>query len=135
MVACQYCAKRNLPCQISSLKKEYRNCYRKGNTSCIPIEVPVPNFTKLDQELARLNAQEAEVDAAEEKAIEALIAARSKKRQLRDQRKLLKRRKQLVVDKSSRFIEEIKALEAVEDINREVNLLEGSLMPRTSALD
>jgi hypothetical protein len=48
---------------------------------------------------------------------------------------LLKRRKQLVVDKSSYFIEEIKALEAVEDINREVNLLEGSLMPRTSALD
>jgi hypothetical protein len=48
---------------------------------------------------------------------------------------LLKRCKQLVVDKSSRFVEEIEALEAVEDINREVNLLEGSLMPRTSALD
>jgi hypothetical protein len=60
---------------MSSLKKECRNCYCKGNTSCVPIEVPVPDFTKLNQELARLNAQEAEVDAAEEKAIEALIAA------------------------------------------------------------
>jgi vacuolar-type H+-ATPase subunit D/Vma8 len=48
---------------------------------------------------------------------------------------LLKRRKQLVVDKSSYFIEEIKALEAIEDINYEVNLLESSLIPRTSALD
>jgi hypothetical protein len=32
-------------------------------------------------------------------------------------------------------VEEIEALEAVEDINREVNLLEGGLMPGTSALD
>jgi hypothetical protein len=48
---------------------------------------------------------------------------------------LLKRCEQLVVDKSGCFVEEIEALEAVEDINREVNLLEGSLMPRTSALD
>jgi hypothetical protein len=51
---------------------------------CVPVEVLVPDFTKLDWELARLDAQEAEVDAAEEKAIEALIAARSKKRQLRN---------------------------------------------------
>jgi hypothetical protein len=40
-----------------------------------------------------------------------------------------------VVDESGRFVEEIEALEAVEDINREVNLLEGSLIPGTSALD
>jgi hypothetical protein len=117
------------------LKKECRNCYRKGNILYVPVKVPVPNFTKLNRELARLNAQEAKVDAAEEKAIEALIAAQSKKRQLHNQQKLLKRRKQLVVDKSSRFVEKIKALEAVEDINREVNLLEGSLIPGTSALD
>jgi hypothetical protein len=84
MVACQYCAKRNLPCWMSSLKKECGNCYCKGNTSCVPVEVLVPDFTKLDRELARLDAQEAEVDAAEEKAMEALIAARSKKRWLRD---------------------------------------------------
>jgi hypothetical protein len=77
---------------MSSLKKECRNCYCKGNILCVPVEVLVPDFTKLDWELARLDAQEAEVDAAEEKAIEALIAARSKKRWLRNQRKLLKRR-------------------------------------------
>jgi hypothetical protein len=135
IVACQYCAKRNLLCQMSSLKKECRNCYRKGNISCVPVEVLVPDFTKLDRELARLDAQEAEVDAAEEKAMEALIAVWLKKRQLRDQRKLLKRREQLVVDESGCFVEEIEALEAVEDINREVNLLEGGLMPGTSALD
>jgi hypothetical protein len=48
---------------------------------------------------------------------------------------LLKRRKQLVVDESGRFVEEIEALEAIEDINRKVSLLEDSLMPGTSALD
>jgi hypothetical protein len=64
-----------------------------------------------------------------------LIAARSKKQRLRAQRKLLKRREQLVVDESGRFIEEIKALKAIEGINRKVNLLEDGLMPGTSALD
>jgi hypothetical protein len=48
---------------------------------------------------------------------------------------LLKRCEQLVVDESGCFVEEIEALEAVEDINCEVNLLEGGLMPGTSALD
>jgi hypothetical protein len=40
----------------------------------------VPNFTRLNRELARLDAQEAKVDTAEEKAIEALITAQLKKR-------------------------------------------------------
>jgi hypothetical protein len=69
---------------MSSLKKECRNYYYKGNISYVPVKVPVPNFTKLNQELAQLNTQEAKVDTAEEKAIEALIAAQSKKRQLRN---------------------------------------------------
>ena len=62
--------------------------------SCVPVEVPIPNFEKLDQELARLEQQEAEVDAAESVALEALIAARAKKDRLYKQRKILKRRKQ-----------------------------------------
>jgi hypothetical protein len=64
-----------------------------------------------------------------------LIAAQLKKQRLCTQQKLLKCCKQLVVDKSGCFVEEIKALEAVEGINREVNLLEGGLMLGTSALD
>jgi hypothetical protein len=52
--------------------------------------------------------------------MEALLAARSKKRLLQNQRKLLKRREQQCVNESSRFVEKIKALEAVEALNRKV---------------
>jgi hypothetical protein len=120
---------------MSSLKKKCRNCYRSRNTSCVPVEVPIPNFSKLDRELKRLDAQEAEADDAEEKAIEALLAAHSKKRLLRNQRKLLKRREQQCVNKSSRFVEEIEALEAVKALNRKVQNLEDGIIPGTLALD
>jgi hypothetical protein len=76
------------------LKKECRNCYRNSVKTCVLVEVPLPDFSKLDQELARLEQQETEADAAEAKALGALLTARQKKDRLRKQRKLLKRRKQ-----------------------------------------
>jgi hypothetical protein len=60
----------------------------------VPVEVLIPDFTKLDKELARLEQQKSEADAAEAKALDALLAARAKKDQLQKQQKLLKRRKQ-----------------------------------------
>lgn len=135
MVSCQYCAKRGLECRMSSLKKECGNCYRNGVKSCVPVEVPVPNFEKLDKEMARLEQQEAEADAAESAALDALMAARAKKDRLRKQRKQLKRREQEWVDESGKFVEDIEALEAVEALNREVAYLEDGLMPGTLALD
>jgi hypothetical protein len=135
MVSCQYCAKKNLECRMSSLKKECGNCYRNGIKQCVPVEVPPPNFSKLDKELARLDEQEAAADAAEEAALDALLAARAKKNRLRKQKKLLQRREQQLVDESGRFVEEIEALEGLDAINREVGLLEDGLMPGTSALD
>lgn len=135
MVSCQYCAKKNLECRMSSLKKECGNCYRNGVKSCVPVEVPVPNFEKLDQELARLDQQESEADAAEAAALEALVAARRKKDRLRQQRKILKRREQKWVDDAGKFVEDIEALEAMEWANKEVATLEGGLMPGTPALD
>jgi hypothetical protein len=39
------------------------------------------------------------------------------------------------MNESSRFVEEIEALEAVDGINQEVSLLEDGLMPGTSSLD
>jgi hypothetical protein len=135
MVSCQYCAKKNLECRMSSLKKECGNCYRNGVKSCVPVEVPVPNFEKLDKELARLEQQEAEADAAESAALEALMAARAKKDRLRKQKKVLKRREQQWVDESGKYVEDIEALEAVDEINREVAILEDGLMPGTLALD
>jgi hypothetical protein len=135
MVSCQYCAKKNLECRMSSLKKECGNCYRNGVKSCVPVEIPVPNFEKLDQELARLEQQEADADAAEAAALQSLMAARAKKDRLRKQRKMLKRREQQWVDGSGKYVEEIEALEAMEGLNRDVAQLEGGLMPGTLALD
>jgi hypothetical protein len=135
MVACQYCAKRNLECRMSSLKKECGNCHRNGVKTCVPVEVPISDFTKLDKELARLEQQESEADAAEAKALDALLAARAKKDRLRKQRKLLKRREQQWMDESGKFVEELEALEAVDEINRDMSSLEEGLMPGTLALD
>jgi hypothetical protein len=39
------------------------------------------------------------------------------------------------MDKSSQFVEEIKALEAVDRINQEVSLLKDGLIPGTSSLN
>jgi hypothetical protein len=135
MVACQYCAKKGLECRMSSLKKECGNCYRNGVKVCVPVVVPIPDYSKLDKEMARLEQQENDADAAEAAALEALLAARAKKDRLRKQRKLLARREQQWMDESGRFVEEIEALEAVDGINQEVSLLEDGLMPGTSSLD
>jgi hypothetical protein len=135
MVACQYCAKKNLECRMSSLNKACGNCYKYGIKECVPMEVPPPDYSKLDQELARLERQESEADAAESAALNALLAARKKKERLRKQRKVLARREQQLMDESGKFVEEIESLEAAENINREVGILEEGLMPGTSALD
>jgi hypothetical protein len=39
---------------MSSLKKECGNCYHNSVKTCVLVEVPLPDFLKLDQELARL---------------------------------------------------------------------------------
>lgn len=135
MVACQSCHKKGLECRMSSLKKECGNCYRSGIKVCEPVAIPAPDFSKLDQELLRLGAQEVEADKAESAALEALLAARAKKDQLRKQRKLLKRREQQLVDESGRFIEEIESLEEAESLNREIANINNGLMPGTLALD
>jgi CRISPR/Cas system-associated endoribonuclease Cas2 len=67
---------------MSSLKKEYRNYYQNSVKTCVLVEVLIPDFTKLDKELARLEQQESKADAAEAKALDALLAARAKKDQL-----------------------------------------------------
>jgi hypothetical protein len=67
---------------MSSLKKEYRNCHQNSVKTCVPVKVPIPDFAKLDKELAHLEQQESKADAAEAKALDALLAARAKKDQL-----------------------------------------------------
>jgi hypothetical protein len=39
---------------MSSLKKEYRNCYRNGVKVCVSVVILIPDYLKLDKEMARL---------------------------------------------------------------------------------
>jgi hypothetical protein len=82
IVACQYCAKKSLECRMSSLKKECGNCYQNSVKVCVPVVVPIPDYSKLNKEIARLEQQENDADAAEAAALEALLAARAKKDRL-----------------------------------------------------
>jgi Na+-translocating ferredoxin:NAD+ oxidoreductase RnfC subunit len=120
---------------MSSLKKECGNCYRVGGQKCVPVEVPIPNFERIDREMNRLEQQEAEADEAESAALQAILAARAKKDRIRKQRKMLQRREQQWVDEAGQYVEDIEALEAVEGINRDVAQLEEGLMPGSLALD
>jgi hypothetical protein len=68
---------------MSLLKKECRNCYRNGVKVCVLVVVPILDYSKLDKEMARLEQQENDADAAEAAALEALLAACAKKDCLR----------------------------------------------------
>jgi hypothetical protein len=48
----------------------------------VPVEVPIPDFTKLNKKLAYLKQQKSKADTVETKALDALLAARAKKDQL-----------------------------------------------------
>jgi chemotaxis regulatin CheY-phosphate phosphatase CheZ len=120
---------------MSSLKKECGNCHRNSVKTYVPVEVPIPDFTKLNKELAYLEQQKSKADAAEAKALDALLTARAKKNRLQKQQKLLKRREQQWMDESRKLVEELEALEAVDEINRDMSSLEEELMPGTLTLD
>jgi hypothetical protein len=79
---------------MSSLKKEYRNCYWNSVKVYVPVVVPIPDYSKLDKEIARLEQQKNDADTAEAATLQALLTARAKKDHLRKQKKLLVRRKQ-----------------------------------------
>lgn len=120
---------------MSSLSERCGNCYRAGSKSCVPVEIPTPNFSRLDAELRRLSEQEAAADAAEEAAVAALLNARSKKNRLKKQRELLERREKKWFSESEKLAEDLSVLEGRESVNSEVQLLENGLMPGTLSLD
>lgn len=127
MVSCAHCVKGGLSCRMSSLASVCGNCYRDGKTECLPAHIPMPDFSKIDRELAKLEAQEDEVDAqdeADEKLIEAaqerLRVRRAKKRRLRKQKKLLKRREAEVFDNGRVAAEELEQLELIEQLNQDL---------------
>jgi hypothetical protein len=60
----------------------------------VPVVIPIPDYSKLDKEIARLEQQKNDADTAEAATLQALLTARAKKDRLRKQKKLLVRRKQ-----------------------------------------
>jgi DNA repair exonuclease SbcCD ATPase subunit len=135
MVACKYCAKKGKACKMSSLSKKCGNCEYNGIQKCEPVDLPVPDFTKIDNEMSRLEQMEDEAAEAEEAAMAALQAARAKLNRVRKQKKFLKRREQQWFDASAQFVEDIEQLEQQEAVLDDVTVLENGLMPGSLALD
>jgi hypothetical protein len=127
MVACLYCVKKKKPYRMSSLSEVYRQCYRDSVKECLPANILMPDFSKINRKLEKLKKQEEAVKAqqdADEKLIaeaqERLRVSQSKMRQLRKQRKLLKQKEADVFKAGQEDAEELDRLEERERFNQEL---------------
>jgi hypothetical protein len=50
-------AKEKLGCKLSSLSKKCRNCKIVSVESCVPVEVRVPDFMKVESEIEKIEAE------------------------------------------------------------------------------
>lgn len=120
---------------MSSLKMQCGNYYKNSISKCVPVEPVVPNFSKINFEVLRLEKLEDNAAAEEEVAMAALQAARAKRQRLLKQKRLLKERKRRLLEDSMRFVDEIEYLEGLEDLGGDVARLKGGLMPSSLALN
>jgi hypothetical protein len=67
MVSYTRCAKEKLSCKLSSLSKKCRNYEIIGAESYVPVEVRVPDFTKVESEIEKIEAELAATEAVIEK--------------------------------------------------------------------
>jgi hypothetical protein len=124
IVAYSHCVKEKKSYRISSLSEVYRQCYRNSVKECLPAHIPMPDFSKIDRELEKLEKQEEAVKAQQDankkliaEAQERLQVSRSKIRQLRKQRKLLKQKEADVFEAGQEDAEELDRLEERERFN------------------
>lgn len=127
MVSCKRCAKEKLGCKLSSLSVKCGNCEAVGASSCVPVDILVPDFSKVESEISKVEEQlvanEAEIERGEAEAEAAWLrikAARSKSKRLRRQYKFLKRKEQNLFDKGLPDVEDLETLESLERLNQEV---------------
>jgi hypothetical protein len=127
MVACAHCTEEKVLCCMLLLSELCGQCYCDGRKECLPANIQVPDFLKIDRELAKLEAQEEAVEAqqdADEKLIadaqERLRVLRSKMKRLRKQRKLLKRKEAAIFEDGREDAEELDRLEERERFNQEI---------------
>lgn len=128
MVRCSYCAKNNYGCRLSNLHSKCTNCVRFRNKRCEPEELPLPDYSKIDREMERLEKEEAELEAKlrveEDIAQAALVRARDvrdKQERLRRQRKLLRRREKEMFEKGMETVDDLEALEELERLNQDLS--------------
>jgi hypothetical protein len=67
IVSYTYYAKEKLSYKLSSLSKKYRNYEIVGVESYIPVEVRVPDFTKVESEIKKIEVELAMTEAVIEK--------------------------------------------------------------------
>jgi hypothetical protein len=132
MVSCRACAKKSVACKMSTLKEVCGECYRSGSKECVPVELPLPDYGRIDKEIARLEREDREAEKAERKAFDAMAAARAKRDRLRRQKDFLLRREQKIVDASGQYVQEIEALEAAEDLNFDLSMFEDRMLAGSS---
>ena len=141
MVSCSSCQRRGLVCKISSLSKRGGACVR-GGLQCVPGDVPLVDFSKIEKEVSRLERLEEEAEAAEAAAadqIQALLDVSRRARQrlirLRQQKRLLKRREQKMFDEGLNSVEELEQLEVMEELAEEFPNTDAGPLPGAGALD
>jgi hypothetical protein len=83
IVSCKRYIEKSLPYKLLLLSKRCRNYKKVGATSCAPIDILIPNFSRIDKQIEKLRKQEEETNKAL-KAQEAIAkAALAKMRALR----------------------------------------------------
>jgi len=127
MVACARCVEKGLGCKMSSLSKKCGNCESVGASVCEPVEIPLPDFSRIDAALEKLETQEEETEEALEAdealaaaALERMRVARSKLQRLRKQRRLLQKREKRLFDGGLEDVEDLERLEALEEFNQDL---------------
>jgi hypothetical protein len=63
IVTCSHYIKEKKPYRMSSLSEVYRQCYRDSVKECLPANIPLPDFSKIDRKLEKLKKQEEAVKA------------------------------------------------------------------------
>jgi capsule polysaccharide export protein KpsE/RkpR len=91
MVSYTCCAKEKLGCKLSSLSKKCGNCEIVGAESCVPVEVRVLDFTKVESEIEKIEAELAATEAVIEKDEAEVEAAWARMKALRAKLKRLRK--------------------------------------------
>jgi hypothetical protein len=63
IVAYLYCVKEKKPYYMSSLSNVCRQCYRNSIKTCLPANIPLLDFSKINHKLEKLKKQEEAVKA------------------------------------------------------------------------